>query len=322
MSINSLPRLKLKKLFLKLSQNSYFLRLITKVGTQVDPQQEDKIDRWRLFHQSNSGGARPVACINKGLMNELFSNGVLEQKDDLAVITIAGRVTIKRAIRAHNLGTQNCGEKKAVKQGSTNSHVSSYGASSYGDCLGQHQVPLNKRIDDGTLRRDVIVNSIESPLSWLATRKDRQGKPMIETHQFAAGEKLRSDYERAQLSAQITCNLDLLGAIKTRGKASGYQQLSINEASMDAKARITKAIDTVGPELAGILIDVCCEHCGLTEAEKRNDLPRRSGKIILRLALNQLARHYGFLHDTSLARAVYRRIGHWGADDYRPHIDG
>ncbi len=41
------------------------------------------------------------------------------------------------------------------------------------------------------------LNIAESPLSWLRSRKDRDGRPLISDLQFLAGERLRAEFERA-----------------------------------------------------------------------------------------------------------------------------
>ena len=87
----------------------------------------------------------------------------------------------------------------------------------------------------------------------------------------------------------------------------------------DAGERVRRALAAVGPELSGILIDVCCHLKGLEEAEKRAGWPQRSSKIMLGAALAALARHYGF---APAAVPSSTRVRHWGADGYRPAIDG
>ena len=86
-----------------------------------------------------------------------------------------------------------------------------------------------------------------------------------------------------------------------------------------AKQRFEAALRAVGREHANLLIDVCCFERGLTEIEKAAGWPQRSGKVVLQLALKQLARHYGLINDDR-AHPGEGRIRHWGSDDYRPEF--
>jgi hypothetical protein len=56
----------------------------------------------------------------------------------------------------------------------------------------QHQLRATGETEiDGT-GRPVLLNEGESPLGWLTSRKDRNGRPLISDHQYAAGERLRA----------------------------------------------------------------------------------------------------------------------------------
>ena len=81
-----------------------------------------------------------------------------------------------------------------------------------------------------------------------------------------------------------------------------------------------RALMTVGPEVSGILVDICCELKGLEEAEKENGWPARAGKVVLQIALTRLARHYGLIREEP-AKPSQRRLRHWGSEDYRPTLD-
>ena len=89
---------------------------------------------------------------------------------------------------------------------------------------------------------------------------------------------------------------------------------------MAARERVRLALQAVGPELSGILFDVCCHLKGLEEAERSAGWPQRSGKIVLQLALTRLARHYGLLPATQSSHCG-NTVRHWGAPDYRPTIE-
>jgi hypothetical protein len=85
-----------------------------------------------------------------------------------------------------------------------------------------------------------------------------------------------------------------------------------------ARERVNRALHAVGPELAGILVDVCCHEIGLEAAERSAGLPCRSGKVVLDIALTALARHYGLI---APERPIAVRLRHWGDADYRPTLD-
>lgn len=138
---------------------------------------------------------------------------------------------------------------------------------------------------------DVVVDLEESPLLWLASRKGRDGKPMIDAAQFAAGERLRADFTRAQMTPRLSA--DWSGAPRATGYGGG-QGLTVSEAALVAKQRFEQAITAVAPDFDDLLVDVCCHLKGLEQIERERGWPARCGKVMVRTALNHLARHYGY----------------------------
>jgi hypothetical protein len=155
-------------------------------------------------------------------------------------------------------------------------------------------------------------NDAESPLSWLRTRKDKAGQPLISDAQYLAGEKLRMDFERALMARRSTTNWDMAGA-GGRGTNAVAEQ---SDAAIAARQRYMAALESVGPELASILTQVCCLSAGLEQAERVLHLPQRSGKAVLGLALTALARHYGLLKPPR----AHAGLSLWGLPDSRPVI--
>lgn len=186
----------------------------------------------------------------------------------------------------------------------------------------QHQLRRRKLYENERgIRRSILINDGESPLGWLRKRKGRNGAPLIDEFQFEAGERLRYDFWQAQMTPRITTNWTMSGSSKRGRRAAPDTQSALRDGVIAAKRRILKALDAVGPELAGVVLDVCCHLQGLEEAEKSHGWPQRSGKVVLQIALTRLARHYGLLQEPKTSHAIRSRIRHWGGDNYRPTLE-
>jgi hypothetical protein len=187
------------------------------------------------------------------------------------------------------------------------------------DFQAQHQERTPKIIDFEGVKRPAIVNEAESPLAWMASRKDKNGEPLLAAHQIQAGERLRADYQFAGLTARVTASWSPTPSSSGSSDAQN-DAAALQDHILAARQRVVRALAAVGPELCGILIDVCCHLKGIEEAEKTEGLPQRSGKVVLQIALTRLARHYGLVSDSELTARVKRKLVHWGVEDYRPKI--
>ena len=130
-------------------------------------------------------------------------------------------------------------------------------------------------------RRSVTVNLAESPLTWLHARGylcDRQRD---------AGERLRGDWERAQLAPGVTMRWE---PVRVKGGAAAG--LTPTERQIAAKARFDGALTATGPGLADVLWRVVCAGETLPDAERALSWPARSGKLVLRFALDRVADFY------------------------------
>lgn len=141
------------------------------------------------------------------------------------------------------------------------------------------------RAPPGRRRRSVTVNLAESPLSWLRARGH------VDARQHEAGERLRADYEAAALGARVTMQWN--AAPGSRGRRGRPIGLDPTLAQIAAKRRFDAAIAAAGPGLSDILWRVVCAGEGLRVAEKGLGWPARAGKLVLGLALDRLAGHYG-----------------------------
>jgi hypothetical protein len=136
----------------------------------------------------------------------------------------------------------------------------------------------------------VTINETESPLAWLARRRGRDGRAMIAPHQLVAGERLRGDFTRAHLMPRTTSNWESPIVSGSRGNSAGHS----TDVMIAARQRVNQALDAVGPEFSGLLLDVCCFLKGMEDIERERSWPARSAKVVLQLALEKLARHYGY----------------------------
>lgn len=130
-------------------------------------------------------------------------------------------------------------------------------------------------------RRSVTVNLGESPIEWLHAR----GHLSDRLHD--AGEALRADYERSQLSPNVTMRWD-----PVRVRTTGEQGLTPTERQIAAKQRFDGAMAAAGKGLEDILWRVVCAGEGLPQSEKELGWPARSGKLVLKLALDRVADFY------------------------------
>jgi len=129
--------------------------------------------------------------------------------------------------------------------------------------------------------RSALVNLAESPLTWLHARG------MLSDRQFDAGERLRADWERAQLAPSVTMRWDVV-----RVKGGSDAGLSPTERQIAAKDRFDAAIAEAGQGLSDILWRVVCAGESLPVAEKALAWPVRSGKLVLSIALDRIADYY------------------------------
>ena len=245
--------------------------------------------RYGLFTPRN-GHACPIMEVEGALVRAFFSQGWVRKSKGHVVLSAAGAAWLRR--------------RQAGGDAFRQQH--------------QCQKQVQRKIDG--VRRKVRVNEAESPLSWLRKRKSRSGTPLISEVQYQAGERLRADFWRAQMTPRVTQDWSMAASNKRSRRASPGAGVDISDAVIAARQRVQRALEAVGPELAGVLIDVCCHLNGLEDAEKAAGWPQRSGKVVLQLALTRLARHYGLVSESEIARPLMRRIQHWGTHDYRPTI--
>jgi sirohydrochlorin ferrochelatase len=211
---------------------------------------------------------------------------------DLAVRRSDGTLAITRTGRAH------LARLELARNGTVDPFV------------GQHLGLAQETVETADGYTGANIDATESPLVWLARRKGRDGRALIEPAQLQAGERLRADFTRAQMMPRTTSNWTSAVAQDCHG-TSGVA--TYTDAVVAARERVRHALDAAGPEFGGLLIDVCCFLKGLEDLERERGWPPRSAKIVLQLGLDRLARHYGY---GAVARGKARApVRTWLAED-------
>lgn len=257
------------------------------------------------------------------------ARGALSPLEASTLVVVAARkgVTVARARFAAAAGDaalaeglvrweQEGGERRLALTDAGRAHLRRLSASDVDQAepfRAQHASYALRQLEKGA--RPTLVNDAESPLAWLARRKDRDGRSFLDAAQLEAGERFRRDIEQAQLLQRVTANWEASINAARQGADAG----AVSEVAIDARRRLARAVDATGPELAGLLTDVCGYLKGLEIVESERGWPARSAKVVLKIALDRLARHYGLAIEAR-GRDRAESLLHWGAEDYRPRV--
>jgi hypothetical protein len=133
------------------------------------------------------------------------------------------------------------------------------------------------------------VNVCESPIAWLARRRGPDGEAFLAPEEVEAGERLREDWETAQMGPRVAQDWRAFlvprdGPPRARTPADGPSS---------AREKVGRAMADLGPGLADVALRTCCFLEGLETTERRMGWSARSGKVVLKIALQRLAAHYG-----------------------------
>ena len=205
-------------------------------------------------------------------------------------ITAVGRAALKRLLTEERLGRPPRGGGAGFEEAQA-------------PFQEQHRFFAERVVmaDDGSGEQRLRFNLAESPLSVLGRKRDKDGTAYLAPHLIEAGERLREDFELSQMAPRVTQNWERFlttGADRGAGPGRGP-----GEGSPDARVRVAKAMEALGPGLSDIVFRICCFLEGLETAEKRLGWSARSGKVVLKIALERLAAHYG------IAEVLRRRAG-------------
>jgi len=163
------------------------------------------------------------------------------------------------------------------------------------------------RIDADSAPARTAPRDAESPLARLAGVAG-----FLSGHHVAAGERLRVLFERAHLQPRLT-SVYSPAHVAGRGRQTGAD---MSDMAAEARKTLAGLYGRMPREALDIAVDVCGLLKGLQDVERDYDLPRRSGKLVLRLALEQLAMIWGLAPIATGPTAGSQRG--WIAEDGRP----
>lgn len=162
----------------------------------------------------------------------------------------------------------------------------------------QHREMGDRYVHEEGRIRKLRYNLGESPLTALSRKKAPDGSPYLSVEQLAAGERLREDFEVAQMGPRIAQNWENFLTTSVSGGFKGSSDAS--DGANRAGKRVAEALKALGPGLADVAFRCCCFLEGLETAEKRLGWSARAGKVVLKIALQRLVEHYEQSTDSRL----------------------
>ncbi len=190
-------------------------------------------------------------------------------------ITLAGRAALNQMVAQHESKLRDYADNSAGVQS---------GEDAAAGLLQEDADPRYRRL------RNAFT---DSPLAILGRRRGKDGAAFLTQGQLAAGERLREDYELSQIEAHE------LGAWEQNLWNDIVPEWPEHLAPgvVAARDRLTRALHELGPGLGDISLRCCCYMEGLEAIEKGMGWSARSGKIVLRIALQRLEKYQKNLAD-------------------------
>lgn len=127
----------------------------------------------------------------------------------------------------------------------------------------------------------------ESPIAWLARRRDADGRPFLTPARIAAAERLRAEAEIALKGPSTTMRWDAL----PRAGGGSAARVEPCDRALSAARRVETALAACGPRRQ-MVERICIHGTSLQLAERGLGLKHREGKRLLIAGLDLLAQHY------------------------------
>jgi len=254
------------------------LRRLTEAGAvlAIAPEMEKAV----VLKEASDGSATRIAVLERAVAQAFALKDWIACRRTGRVstyeITSAGRAALRRLLAVEPQASPGMAEAQTPFS-------------------AQHGAWETRDIDDGDSGdgpRRLRYNAAESPVAMLARRRDRCGKPFLAPDLVAAAERLREDFEVAQMGPRVAQNWE---RFLTGGDRGSYGGGGPAEGPRAARERVAAALHDLGPGLADVALRCCCFLEGLEAAEQRMGWSARSGKVVLRIALTRLKRHYDSL---------------------------
>lgn len=153
----------------------------------------------------------------------------------------------------------------------------------------QHQKMHCRHVVVDGRRERYRANIGDTAIGWLAGRKDRDGKAYIEPEMLEAALRFQKDCELGGFGRIATSDPAAPPSDRRRRLPAEFEP---GDHNLDARKRIGEVMQSLGPVLSDLLIRTCCFGHGLEQIEVANSWPRRSGKLVLQIALERLVDHY------------------------------
>ena len=261
-------------------------------GPEVFSDEEKK-----LLRRLSETGAQLV--VSKGLKKAVVMRRNADGKQSRTAVVnahLAGSCVIKDWLRCCHSGRVSLYEvteagrsalKRAIALDTVKGRAPAGFSEAQSEFSEQHKDWGERVVVEDGVRQRKRVNLRESPLTTLARKKGKDGKAFLSTALIEAGDRLREDFELAQMGPRVGQNWE---RFLTGGQRGSFGS---SEGGLSAaQDRLSAALTALGPGLGDIVMRCCCFLEGLETAEKRMGWSARSGKIVLRIALERLRYYY------------------------------
>ena len=276
---------------------STILRQIRRIeALQSDPQVKAALAKLK---SSRGEGAEPASScppdqsLNKNVINLLEpKNAVLVMSEN---VEMAGIFLISSESEPQKLGLLSRAHAQSMIASGALHYVSADRLSRY--VLASNLQPQNEcaeapqafqtRPNPAIETEPVFKGSPETPLMTLARRRNKDGTYFLTRALVAAGNRFHDDFEIAQ-----TVRPDGFSHEDWLRCASGAALSGGSEKQQLLIERVAATLRDLGPELSDISLRCCCYLDGLELSEQSLGWSARSGKVVLRIALQRLKRYY------------------------------